>query len=88
MLRTEFPLIPRFVPEGMLAVIHEKELHIMKTVASQIAYTVHVTFVESSKTFSAAVLSRVYTRGAQILEKSKSRLKILGPRCDVKHVPY
>ena len=52
-------------------------------------YTVPVTSVEPPKTFSAAVfLARVYTRAVQILEKSKSKLKSLGPRCDMKHVPY
>jgi len=37
MLRTEFPLLPRFAPEGVLTVKHEKELHVIKSVASQIA---------------------------------------------------
>jgi len=53
----------------------------MKIVASQIAYTVPVTSVESTKTFSAAVLlARVYTRDAQIFEKSKNQLKNSGPQ--------
>ena len=65
-VRAEFSLQPTCAPEGMLTVIHGKELHVMKLVAQQIAFTVTqpLTSVEFPKTSGAAVLlARNCTRG-------------------------